>query len=189
MASLLLVISAASSPAAAQLPAGAADRFALETEPLLLTQQGGSLSFLTALDTKRLWSVAASVHAADLTDGIRDNFFRDADALDVRLAWAAGLDLRRRLSGTRSGWFAGIGAGIEAFRASLQGTPDDEQQYVFVAPHVGYVWLVGGSRFFVYPRATVIGLIDNDRERTIGGITYELRPLVPNLQLRVGAHF
>ncbi len=56
----------------------------------------------------------------------------------------------------------------------------------FVTPHVGYRWHPRGGRFFVYPRAVGIVLLGGGGERVVDGVRYELRPLVPNLQLRVG---
>lgn len=73
-------------------------------------------------------------------------------------------------------------------RARLDGA-EDERANAFVAPHVGYAWRVARSRVYVYPRATVIALVDDERDRRVGGVAYALRPFAPNLQLRIGARF
>lgn len=185
---VLALLGAAPSHAAAQAIATGGRRFLVENEPLLLTQRGASVTLARALGEESRWAAGLSVHATDMPEGVRDLFFRDAEGLEMRLAWAVGVDVRRRLSGERNGWFAGVGAGLESFRARVDGT-SDARENVFVAPHLGYVWYPRAGRFFVYPRATLIALVDDDRARDIAGRRYELRPAAPNLQLRTGFTF
>jgi hypothetical protein len=173
-------------PLHAQSTPASAPGLILDVEPLLFTQSGYGGSLGLTFGPKQRWTIAAGAFGVDLPDFSRDLFFDGADDLDVRLTWGVGLDARYRLTGSKSGWQVGASVGAEEFRARTLSGETEAAVNAFVTPHFGYLWHLGDGRFFVYPRLVGIFTLADGREQVVDGIAYELQPVVPNVQLRIG---
>jgi hypothetical protein len=185
-AMVALLATAWARPLHAQSTAASSPHLILDVEPLLFTQAGYGGSLGWVFGPKQRWTIAAGAFGVDLPDFSRDLFFDGADDLDVRLTWGFGLEARYRLTGSKSGWQVGAAVGAEEFRARASSDVTESAVNAFVTPHFGYLWHPGGGRFFVYPRLVGIFTLADNREQVVDGIGYELQPVVPNVQLRVG---
>jgi hypothetical protein len=186
IATLLVVIA---SQAEAQDPNVIKPTFSIESRITNLLQGGYEIGLFFNSSSK--FSFGAQLAAQNINGGAKELLFNSSnhDNLEIRLPWLVAVKARYHLKKHKEGVYFELSTGFEQFSIS-SGAETQSNNNGFILPSIGYLWHPWRREgFYVNPNVGYIYAFGRASERTINGVTYELRPLFPSPSLSLGWKF
>ncbi|WP_046244361.1 hypothetical protein [Hymenobacter terrenus] len=99
--------------------------------------------------------------------------------------------LHRSLSADRSAFFVGLQTGVSNFKLSDDRVAGQTRKYTagLFIPRFGYKYYVGQSNFYLMPWAGLTYVYVDDKTQRLGGLSYDVKPLLPFGAVHLGYSF